>query len=405
MPSVPVLEDDYYRYLWDGYSVKSGVSPYALSPLDVARKIANDSAESMALSSEERLVDRVRKSPTLLQIVSRVNHPDVRTIYPPIAQIFFAAVWTGSSDEVTLESLRWRMRLLFLISECAVFLVCIGIFRKYAPAPGYVLLYWWNPIVIREVYNGLHFDLLPALLVLLGVAVWVRGGRLGAALGIAAATFTKLYAIVVAAALFERTRSYGWFLVALGALCGGMALTIYLTIGLVPGGVAAYSSSWEMHSFIYRILTESVRMSPFEVGVRTVAIGVCMVGYFSCVVLIVRRRCEGTFEKAGLILALIPLFSPAAFPWYAVWFVPLLPFMRWQTWIALPPCLAVYYLRFWALYSEPTLAIGSVSLVGAEIFDFVISPAAYTLFFLWVAVSELKLRARAIFVDINLIDS
>lgn len=395
LPSVPILEDDYYRYLWDGYTLKSGVSPYASSPLDVARRVADSSADSsgpFAPSSVGLLVDSVRKSPTLLEIVRRVNHPEVKTIYPPAAQVFFAAVWVGAPDDITLDSLRWRMRLLYLALECAIFFVFMGLVRKLGRAPGHVLLYWWNPIVIREVYNGLHIDLLPALLVLLAMALWVRGGRLGAAVSIAGATCTKLYGIVVAAALFERTRAYGWFLVALGTLCGSVALAMYLTVGLVPEGLAAYSSSWEMHSFFYRFATGSVNVLPFEVNARAVATAICLLGYLSCVIFVVRRKHVDRVESAGLLLALLPLFSPAAFPWYSIWFVPLLPFMRWQTWIALPPCLAVYYLRFWALYSEPSLTIGSVSLVGTEIFDLVISPAAYILFFVWVALSELKLR-------------
>lgn len=34
--TAPPLEDDFYRYLWDGAAVASGRSPYALSPAQAA---------------------------------------------------------------------------------------------------------------------------------------------------------------------------------------------------------------------------------------------------------------------------------------------------------------------------------------------------------------------------------
>jgi alpha-1,6-mannosyltransferase len=35
LPSLPMLEDDHYRYLWDGGVVWEGISPYAHAPGDI----------------------------------------------------------------------------------------------------------------------------------------------------------------------------------------------------------------------------------------------------------------------------------------------------------------------------------------------------------------------------------
>ena len=37
LSSAPILEDDYYRYLWDGAVVVNGLNPYAYSPAEVLR--------------------------------------------------------------------------------------------------------------------------------------------------------------------------------------------------------------------------------------------------------------------------------------------------------------------------------------------------------------------------------
>jgi hypothetical protein len=394
MTSVPILEDDYYRYLWDGYSTKSGVSPYASSPLDVARAVSASSTELTSTTVDSALVDSVRKSPVLLNILRRVNHPEEKTIYPPVAQFFFATIWVGAPDNITIESLRWRLRLAYLLLDCVTFFVCAALLKRSKKAIGLIILYWWNPIVMREIFNALHVDLLPAMLVVIALALWLRGGRFSAALGFAAAIFTKLYALVIAAALFDRTRRYGWFLLALGAICGVMALAMALTVGVVPGGLAAYSSAWEMHSFLYRILIAVLGASPFEAYARVAAAALCALGYGLCLLAIHCRQRVCLIDRVGMAIALIPLFSPAAFPWYAIWFIPFLPFMHWRIWIAVPPCLAVYYLRFWALYSDPSITLGAHAFTGAEVFDYLVSPAAYGLLIIWVLVSAKKMESR-----------
>ena len=82
--SAPILEDDYYRYLWDGAVTANGINPYEYSPEEVlgGTGIPTELSELAEESGE---------------IIHGINHPEVRTIYPPIAQAFFAlSYWLDS---------------------------------------------------------------------------------------------------------------------------------------------------------------------------------------------------------------------------------------------------------------------------------------------------------------------
>jgi hypothetical protein len=85
IPPAPGLEDDYHRYLWDGAVVAAGVNPYRYSPEDVLLAIQGD------MQVDERLIDLAQQDPGELE---QINHKHLRTIYPPVAQAWFALAHT-----------------------------------------------------------------------------------------------------------------------------------------------------------------------------------------------------------------------------------------------------------------------------------------------------------------------
>ena len=69
--SNPILEDDFYRYIWDGHVVLAGLSPFATAP------------EYIDIESIEPDPDK-RAAATF--VYENINFPWVKTIYPPAAQ-------------------------------------------------------------------------------------------------------------------------------------------------------------------------------------------------------------------------------------------------------------------------------------------------------------------------------
>jgi hypothetical protein len=72
----PVFSDDLYRYIWDGRVLQSGTNPYEYAPSDVAlAELRNDNWR-------------------------KINNPDLRTIYPPLGQLYFVLVTAVTPHEL-----------------------------------------------------------------------------------------------------------------------------------------------------------------------------------------------------------------------------------------------------------------------------------------------------------------
>ena len=133
--SAPSLSDDIYRYLWDGHVQLSGINPYIFAPnSDELLEIRND-------------------------IFPLVNHRDIPTIYPPLAQIFFAfCALIGKSVGI------FKAFLLFVEGLLCLLLVRLLIDRKMDPRR--IIFYAWHPLTLIEIAGSGHIDVLGIFLMM-----------------------------------------------------------------------------------------------------------------------------------------------------------------------------------------------------------------------------------------------
>jgi alpha-1,6-mannosyltransferase len=151
IPSTPVLEDDFYRYLWDGAVIANGINPFKYSPLEV---------EKDSLQVLEELIHLKNKSG---EVFENINHRHIRSIYPMFAQATFGAAYFISP----WQTWAWKL-VLFLFDILLLFIL----FRllKYLKLPLiFISFYWLNPIVLHEFYSAAHMDLLALPFVILSL--------------------------------------------------------------------------------------------------------------------------------------------------------------------------------------------------------------------------------------------
>lgn len=67
----PSLGDDVYRFVWEGWIQNYGYNPYLYKP---------SSPELKSLQQSSHYMQRVYMG---------INHPDVTSVYPPLAQLAF----------------------------------------------------------------------------------------------------------------------------------------------------------------------------------------------------------------------------------------------------------------------------------------------------------------------------
>ena len=193
----PILELDYYRYLWDGKVVAAGHSPYQYSPEEVLNTIKRDhELATLASFSEPNFT-----------IVSRVHFPELTTIYPPISQLVFGL----TAYLIPVEASVW---LHILVVRAAMVLFDIGtillvgrLMYHFGLHSGWLIAYAWNPLVIKEIANSGHLDSIAVFFSVAAVVALV--GKPKAMASIAAAGFSlamgvgaKLFPAILFPALF-----------------------------------------------------------------------------------------------------------------------------------------------------------------------------------------------------------
>lgn len=307
----PQLSDDSYRYLWDGGNLLRGINPYAAAPATVA------------------------PSPERAQLHGRINHPQYVTIYPPMAQLVFAA---GAAAGETLTGLKGVLVLVDL-GLCGLLLMLLQ--RLKLPS-WRAALYAWHPLPLLEIAASGHVDGAGMALVMASFALLAtarmgagEGWRVPAAGGLlAAAGLVKLLPVaLVPPVLAAVPRQRRWLFIA-----GGLAGVLLLVLPFLPqvaailGSLDSYARHWEFSGFAFRTLRAAT-------GSGTIA-RLVLIGLFLGVVggstfrLFRRLRTAGSPAERlratltacyGVALAFL-LLTPTLHPWYALCLAALLPF-------------------------------------------------------------------------------
>ncbi len=340
LPSTPILEDDYHRYFLDGAVVALAHNPYQHAPADLSEGAAPEILAQLG--------------PRADAILARVNHPEIRSIYPALAQIFFAISYKLAPFH--LET--WRGVL--LLADMTSMALLLVLLKQLGRTPFWAALFWWNPLLVKELINGAHMDglLLPfligALLLLLRRRHWLANFALACAAGV------KLWPIVLwpffLRPCFEKhgfKKKATFFLAVLFfAIPFGLFLLPQLLAGLDGrAGLVAYGRQWEMNDALFPLVLAFAKAMLASFSFADLAPDVAR-GLVGCAVLgasfwLARARGDAAICCGMLgVTALLVLLSPAVFPWYYAWFLPLLVLCPRLSLLVLTATLPLYSLRF-----------------------------------------------------------
>ena len=343
MVSIPVLEDDSYRYLWDGAVVANGVDPYEYAPAAASPNSAFGFSEPEATAPDlerlKALADANRESH------SRINYPYVSTIYPPLAQAgFLFAHWI---DPFGLGG--WR--LILLLSDLVTLFLLLRVLEAYGRPALWVSLYWWNPLVLLQGFGAGHMDLL-LLPFLLSALLMAKSKRIGlASLALAGGVAVKIWPVLLFPFLVRRFLSQPSKLALYSGLFGAAVLVLLLPQvlhALSPdAGLNAYASDWRTHAFIFSLLEDGVFAAldaPGQVARLTVA--ALIIALTAFLTLRYGNDVDRLPSLCATVIAALIFLSPTGYPWYFIWLAPLLPFLPRLGLIALFAFAPLYWLRF-----------------------------------------------------------
>src|SRR5579871_3524903 len=165
--SPPSLSDDIYRAVWDARLVSHGINPYAYAPL---------APELQPLRDE--------------LIWPRVNHPEQRTPYPPLAEIAGALAYKAHPESVrSMQALAGTLDLLAA-------LLLAALLARLGSDPRRCIVVAWSPIGAAQFAHSGHNDAEMVAALIAVPLLLTSGKRSLAAAALAAATMVKLVPVV-----------------------------------------------------------------------------------------------------------------------------------------------------------------------------------------------------------------
>jgi alpha-1,6-mannosyltransferase len=287
--------DDIWRYIWEGRVQLEGFSPYLHPP-------------------DDSVLEGLRNQDWL-----KINHPEVSTIYPPLAQL-------GIRMLAWMNPATWFFKFAMLIPDLAI---CGLLVRRFGVRRS--LIYAWNPMAIYSFAGAGHFDawyLLPLVAGWLLIEIdedrspWLKNrSELVGALLIGVSVAVKWVTLPILGWLVWqqlRKREFGWAatLLGVGLLPFLLALALFVVtvdeLGpILPQEFTMKTRGCELVPWIVQqgwpLTYESNRI--FLVAIGLVA-GLLMV----CV-----RRIG---RMAELLVVSLLVLGPSNHAWYFTWGLP-----------------------------------------------------------------------------------
>jgi hypothetical protein len=238
----PLLSDDLYRYVWDGRVWASGINPFEHPPAADALAHLRDAS-----------------------IWPKINHPEIPTIYPPMAQYVFGLNGLVGGGTTTLK-------LLLLAAEAAGLAAAWHWFgrrrQRWDVVRDLLVIYALNPLVLVEVAWSGHVDVLAWTPMAAAIVVWMRSdgwkGAIAAACLLGVSVSAKFLGLLALPLLLlvpddDRPLVAKASLARRGLLIGVAAIVVAATYlpfagagSQLFGGFNTYASAWRGNDGPYR---------------------------------------------------------------------------------------------------------------------------------------------------------
>ena len=314
--SVPLLSDDYFRFIWDGELWLAGIHPLNQLPTEVSATFADRHA-------------------TLLQ---EMNSAGYFTVYPPLSQAVFAlSAWLGKTIFAQVVTLK----IFLFIAELGVlrllYLLCKD--SKNLAVAAYAL----HPLAIVEICGNGHFEGFALLGILLAVYGFRQNDTLLGGLGIAVGFLVKLVPLLLAPAIalawlfskpspagkfsfpaldFRRLLNFSASLVALSLL--GFVVFLYdADLSGFGESLDLYFRKFEFNGSIYPLASTLGKWYEGWNWIAVVGPGLSIISFLTIMSLSIFRSFHRLNLEETLLwsMAAYLAFATTVHPWYAIYLV------------------------------------------------------------------------------------
>lgn len=276
----PSLSDDVWRYLHDGRAQHAGINPYAYAPAD---------PRTAGFRGPE---------------YERINHPDLPTIYPPVAQYAFRLA-ASFADPL----LAWR--LILLAAEFVIIIAAALLLRQRDQPPVNVIFYAWHPLVVIEAIGSAHLEPLAIALLLLALVFLAHRKTMSGAAALAASVAAKLVAAPLLLFLPIK-RALPAFAAVLLMLYAPMSLGAVNPLG----SLGVFARNWASNGSIAPLLTLLIGNTAYRLFAATALL---------LMLIALKRKALDVRDVALIWFLMLFALAPVVHAWYLLWPLALLP--------------------------------------------------------------------------------
>ncbi len=282
--AVPPFEDDWFRYLWDGYRFVETGMPYAWAP-------AASFLDAGVPAAMQRVLDQV-------------NYPELPTIYGPTLQYAYALGYLLSPGDLT------PLKLLLIGADIVLLRLLLS-----TAAPAFVLLYAWCPLVVKEIAFTAHPDGIGICLAFAAVLLRRRGLWVAAGACLAAAVGAKVFALLLVPFVLARAPVRTWL--AFAATLALLYLPFVLQGGTDLSTLAVFAATWEFNAALYALLAPwlSPAGARLALGAALLAAGAAYWAHYL-------RHAPGQIPRGDWIFGAFLVAAPVINAWYVLWLLP-----------------------------------------------------------------------------------
>lgn len=303
----PELSDDIYRYLWDGVQLLCGNNPYSLPP------------ESLTTCDKE-----------ILNIIQKINHPQLVSIYPPFSQILFGVAALFGKTIISIK-------ILFVFFDIITCLIIIKILKRLNLPLSNSVLYAWHPLPVLEIAGSGHVDSLAIFFLTLSLFLIFHGKSdktfnedfkmLLSGVAFGCAFMIKVFPIVflpIFLFAFDKKER-------LCFITGFLFISIFLLFLFSPDVInmfktlSLYLSNWEFSNYAFNLLRD---FSSSNKVARIILLLIFLgISSFIYILFISKKNNYNKIITSIYWITMAFLLSnPTLHPWYVLYIVFLLPF-------------------------------------------------------------------------------
>ncbi|WP_130734088.1 polyprenol phosphomannose-dependent alpha 1,6 mannosyltransferase MptB [Flavobacterium sp. J27] len=301
---LPFWSQDFYRFIWDGRVLLSGISPYEFKPNDIISNVP------------------ILQSHELYEKMGSLSASHFSN-YPPVNQFLFAIVAFLSPKSIFFSA--FFLKVFIFFSDIGIYYFGKKLLQLLLVETKNIFLYFLNPLVILELAGNAHFEGVMLFFLILGFYFFFLNKWILAAFCIALSVSVKLLPLLLLPFIYQRLgfkKSFFFCLVVILFNC--ILFLPFLTNTLIQNysdTIALWFVNFEFNaSFYYLFRTIGYWIKGYNtigiIGKITPIFAVIMILFFA---LVKENRKPYSFFRNSLFALTIYFFiSTTVHPWYLI---------------------------------------------------------------------------------------